>query len=39
MADDKLKELVSYGLSAVKAGSDIAARATDEISDMQPIPT
>jgi ferritin-like metal-binding protein YciE len=32
MADDKLKELVSQGLSAMKAGSDVAARATDEIS-------
>lgn len=33
MADDKLKELVSQGLSAMKAGSDVAARATDEISN------
>lgn len=33
MADDNLKELVSQGLSAMKAGSDVAARATDEISN------
>lgn len=32
MADDNLKELVSQGLSAMKAGSDVAARATDDIS-------
>jgi ferritin-like metal-binding protein YciE len=31
MANDNLKELVSQGLSAMKAGSDVAARATDEI--------
>ena len=31
--DDKLKELVSQGLSAMKAGSGVAARATDEISN------
>jgi ferritin-like metal-binding protein YciE len=33
MADNNLKELVSQGLSAMKAGSDVAARATDEISN------
>jgi len=33
MADDNLKELVSQGLSAMKAGSEVAARATDEISN------
>lgn len=33
MADDNLKELVSQGLSAMRAGSDVAARATDEISN------
>jgi ferritin-like metal-binding protein YciE len=33
MADNDLKELVSQGLSAMKAGSDVAARATDEISN------
>lgn len=33
MANDNLKELVSQGLSAMKAGSDVAARATDEISN------
>jgi len=31
--NDKLKELVSQGLSAMKAGSGVAARATDEISN------
>ncbi|SFP97237.1 DUF892 family protein [Sphingomonas rubra] len=33
MADNNLKELVSQGLSAMKAGSDVAAHATDEISN------
>lgn len=33
MAGDNLKELVSQGLSAMRAGSDVAARATDEISN------
>jgi ferritin-like metal-binding protein YciE len=33
MADENLKELVSQGLSAMRAGSDVAARATDEIID------
>lgn len=33
MADDNLKQLVSQGLAAMKAGSDVAARATDEISN------
>ncbi len=32
MADDDLKQLVSQGLAAMKAGSDVAAKATDEIS-------
>lgn len=32
MPNDNLKTLVSQGLSAMKAGSDIAAKATDEIS-------
>ena len=33
MADDNLKQMVAQGLSAMKAGSDVAARATDEISN------
>lgn len=33
MADDNLKQIVAQGLSAMKAGSDVAARATDEIGD------
>lgn len=33
MADDNLKQIVAQGLSAMKAGSDVAARATDEISN------
>jgi len=33
MADDNLKTLVSQGLAAMKAGSDVAARATDEIGN------
>lgn len=33
MADDNLKHLVAQGLAAMKAGSDIAAKATDEIND------
>lgn len=33
MADDNLKQLVSQGLAAMKAGSDVAAKATDEISN------
>lgn len=32
MADDNLKELVAQGLSAMKAGAQVAAKATDEIS-------
>lgn len=33
MANDNLKTLVTQGLSAMKAGSDVAAKATDEISN------
>jgi ferritin-like metal-binding protein YciE len=33
VADDNLKQLVAQGLSAMKAGSDVAARATDEINN------
>lgn len=33
MADDNLKQLVAQGLAAMKAGSDMAAKATDEISN------
>lgn len=33
MNNDNLKELVAQGLSAMKAGSDVAAKATDEISN------
>lgn len=33
MADDNLKTLVSQGLSAMKAGGEVAAKATDEISN------
>ena len=33
MADDNLKQLVTQGLAAMKAGSDVAAQATDEISN------
>jgi len=33
MNDDNLKKLVVQGLSAMKAGSDVAAKATDEISN------
>lgn len=33
MADDNLKHMVAQGLSAMKAGGDVAARATDEISN------
>ncbi|WP_043838037.1 DUF892 family protein [Muricoccus aerilatus] len=33
MADDNLKQIVAQGLSAMKAGSDVAAKATDEISN------
>ncbi|WP_294392618.1 DUF892 family protein [uncultured Sphingomonas sp.] len=33
MAEDTLKQIVAQGLSAMKAGSDVAARATDEIND------
>lgn len=32
MANDNLKQLVAQGLAAMKAGGDIAAKATDEIS-------
>lgn len=32
MANDNLRQLVTNGLAAMKAGSDVAARATDEIS-------
>jgi ferritin-like metal-binding protein YciE len=31
--DENLKQIVAQGLSAMKAGSDVAARATDEIQD------
>lgn len=33
MADDSLGQIAAQGLSAMKAGSDIAARSTDEISN------
>ena len=33
MANESVKQLVSQGLAAMKAGSDVAARATDEISN------
>lgn len=33
MADDNLKTIVAQGLSAMKAGSDVAARATAEIGN------
>lgn len=33
MSDENLKKLVAQGLSAMKAGSDVAAKATDEISN------
>ena len=33
MSDDNLKQLVSQGLTAMKAGSEVAAKATDEISN------
>ena len=33
MNNDNLKQLVMQGLSAMKAGSDVAAKATDEISN------
>ena len=33
MSNDNLKQLVMQGLSAMKAGSDVAAKATDEISN------
>ena len=33
MANDTLKQLVTQGLSAMKAGSEVAAKATDEISN------
>ena len=33
MNKDNLKELVAQGLSAMQAGCDVAARATDEISN------
>lgn len=33
MSNDTLKELVAHGLAAMKAGSDVAAKATDEISN------
>lgn len=32
MSDDNLKQLVSQGLAAMRAGGEVAARATDEIS-------
>ncbi len=32
MSDENLKQLVTQGLSAMKAGGDIAAKAVDEIS-------
>lgn len=33
MNEDSLKQLVSQGLAAMRAGSDVAARATDEIQN------
>ncbi len=33
MSDDNLKKLIGYGLSAMQAGSAIAAKATDEIGN------
>ena len=33
MSNESVKQLVSQGLSAMKAGSDVAARATDEINN------
>ena len=33
MANESVKQLVSQGLAAMKAGSDVAARATDEINN------
>lgn len=33
MADDNLKQIVAQGLSAMKAGSEVAAKATNEISN------
>ena len=33
MADNNLKQIVSQGLAAMKAGSDVAAKATDEIGN------
>jgi len=33
MNQDNLKQLVAQGLAAMKAGSDVAAKATDEIGD------
>ena len=33
MADDDLKQLVGHGLAAMKAGSDVAAKATAEIGE------
>lgn len=33
MAENNLKQLVAQGLAAMKAGSDLAAKATDEISN------
>lgn len=33
MTNDNLQTLVTQGLSAMKAGSDVAAKATDEISN------
>lgn len=33
MADEQLKQLVTQGLSALQAGSQVAARATDEIEN------
>ncbi len=33
MAEDNLKQLVEHGLAAMKAGSEVAARATAEISN------
>ena len=32
MSDDSIKTLVAHGLAAMKAGSDVAAKATDEIN-------
>ena len=33
MADEQLKQLVAQGLSAMKAGGEVAAKATDEVEN------